>query len=294
VLRHQGILTTVAQVQIGQALIERVHKEQIVVLERDIIREIVGAGGNLNGLCSLIDIGKGHALGTTDHRPPGVQATKVVPQKNTPFILLAARLSLANQGFGQQRRLKRQDTEGHAAGRTTRTAFAEPGQTSGCQVLHAQINFENKLPIFPADIIVRWRQSQGFGKRSHIAFMRKRLYILALHTLTKGGTAMAKFKRILFPLLMVLCACLLVSCCTPVGRSAEQVEVVDDATITTQIKTSLLANEALNGLTVFVATVGGEVTLTGAVETGAQIKKASEIAYSVRGVKRVTNLIKLK
>ncbi|MDP3480060.1 MAG: BON domain-containing protein [Desulfoprunum sp.] len=105
---------------------------------------------------------------------------------------------------------------------------------------------------------------------------------------------MAKFKRILFPLLMVLCACLLASCCTPVGRSAGQVEVVDDATITTQIKTSLLANEALNGLTVFVATVGGEVTLTGAVETGAQIKKASEIAYSVRGVKRVTNLIKLK
>lgn len=177
-LRHQGVLTTIAQVQIGQALIERVHKEQIVVLERGIIREIVGAGGNLNGLCGLIDIGKGHTLGTTDHRPPGIQATKVVLQKNTPFILPADRLSLANQGFGKQGRLKRQDTEGHAAGRTTRTALAEPGQTSGRQILHAQINFANKLPIFEADIIIRWRQSQGFRKRSHIAFMRKRYIYL--------------------------------------------------------------------------------------------------------------------
>lgn len=103
---------------------------------------------------------------------------------------------------------------------------------------------------------------------------------------------MTHMKRIIFPLLIVLCTCLLVSCYTPAGRSPG--EVVDDATITTQIKTALLANEALDGIAISVATFGGEVTLTGAVASGSQIKKASEIAYSVRGVKRVTNLIKLK
>lgn len=85
---------------------------------------------------------------------------------------------------------------------------------------------------------------------------------------------------------------LLVSCYTPAGRSAG--EVVDDATITTQVKTALLANKVLEGISISVKTFSGEVTLTGAVESPEQISKAEEIAYSVRGVKKVNNLITLK
>ncbi|MDD3618206.1 MAG: BON domain-containing protein [Desulfobulbaceae bacterium] len=89
-----------------------------------------------------------------------------------------------------------------------------------------------------------------------------------------------------------LLSLLLVSCYTPAGRSAG--EVVDDATITTQVKTALLANKVLEGISISVKTFSGEVTLTGAVDTREQIDKAEEIAFSVRGVEKVNNLITLK
>jgi hyperosmotically inducible protein len=70
--------------------------------------------------------------------------------------------------------------------------------------------------------------------------------------------------------------------------------VVDDASITTQVKAELLADKDVSGLAVSVKTFEGEVVLTGAVDTAAQRNKAEQIAAKAQGVKRVKNLIKLK
>lgn len=85
---------------------------------------------------------------------------------------------------------------------------------------------------------------------------------------------------------------LLTSCTTPAGRSTGQ--VVDDATITTQVKAGLLADQEVSGFAVSVETFKGEVVLVGAVDNTAQKEKAAKIASKVRGVTGVKNLIKIK
>jgi hyperosmotically inducible periplasmic protein len=108
-----------------------------------------------------------------------------------------------------------------------------------------------------------------------------------------GGFFMSpKLNHLFFLLLIVCCTAFFTSCYTPAGRSPG--EVVDDATITTQIKTSLLAEKILNGIAISVTTFEGDVTLTGAVQDSAQVKKATDIARSVRGVRKVDNLLKIK
>ncbi len=69
---------------------------------------------------------------------------------------------------------------------------------------------------------------------------------------------------------------------------------IDDSTITSKVKAKLLADSITKGLAVSVKTVGGEVTLTGVVDTDEQRNTAETIARGVDGVKKVNNLIKLK
>lgn len=101
-----------------------------------------------------------------------------------------------------------------------------------------------------------------------------------------------RFNHLVFLILMVCCTALFCSCYTPAGRSPG--DVVDDATITTQIKTSLLAEKLLTGIAISVTTFEGEVTLTGAVNTGEQKQRASDIARTIKGVRKVENLLKIK
>lgn len=92
---------------------------------------------------------------------------------------------------------------------------------------------------------------------------------------------------LLFSIVLVIAACQ-----TPAGRSAGQ--VVDDATITSKVKTKLLHDSLTKGLAVDVDTFQGTVTLTGAVDNAGQREKVGYLAASVRGVKKVNNLISLK
>ena len=84
----------------------------------------------------------------------------------------------------------------------------------------------------------------------------------------------------------------LTACRTPAGRSAGQ--VVDDGTITTEVKAKLLNDNVTKGLAVSVQTFEGQVTLTGAVDTEQQRGKAAQVAAGVSGVRKVNNLISLK
>ncbi len=94
-------------------------------------------------------------------------------------------------------------------------------------------------------------------------------------------------------MLVVFATCKIAACqTTPAGRSAG--EVVDDSTISTEVKAKLLKDSITKGLAVSVQTFEGAVTLTGAVDTQAQRAKAEELAYSVKGVKKVNNLVTIK
>lgn len=84
----------------------------------------------------------------------------------------------------------------------------------------------------------------------------------------------------------------LAGCQTPAGRTAG--EVVDDATITTKVKAKLFDDESLSGFAISVETFSGSVTLTGAVGSSEQKRRATEIAKSVNGVREVNNLLKIK
>ncbi len=90
----------------------------------------------------------------------------------------------------------------------------------------------------------------------------------------------------------ILATLLISGCQTPAGRSAGN--VVDDATITTKVKTQLFDDKALSGFAISVETFEGEVTLTGSVDSAEQKQRATQLAKSVHGVKDVNNLLKIK
>jgi hyperosmotically inducible protein len=84
----------------------------------------------------------------------------------------------------------------------------------------------------------------------------------------------------------------LMACHTPAGRSPGG--LVDDATISTKVKTKLFKDDRLSGFAIGVDVFKGEVTLSGGVDTQEQKQLATEVARSVEGVKGVNNVIQLK
>jgi osmotically-inducible protein OsmY len=69
---------------------------------------------------------------------------------------------------------------------------------------------------------------------------------------------------------------------------------VEDATLTAEVKTKLLANDETDGLSIHVDTVAREVTLTGDVESAAEKDLAAEITRQVDGVIGVSNKLQVK
>jgi len=73
----------------------------------------------------------------------------------------------------------------------------------------------------------------------------------------------------------------------PVGR------VLDDSTITTRINHEMVKDDIVKARQIDVDTVGGHVTLTGAVATPEESARASQIARGVPGVKSVSNHLQI-
>jgi len=69
---------------------------------------------------------------------------------------------------------------------------------------------------------------------------------------------------------------------------------IDDATITTKVKLKLIEDPITKARKIDVDTVNGVVTLTGAVESEEEIKRAVEIARNVEGVKKVVNNLRVE
>ena len=81
---------------------------------------------------------------------------------------------------------------------------------------------------------------------------------------------------------------LLAACGKTVG------ETIDDATITTRVKTAFLNDPAIGGLRIDVDTFKGVVTLSGRVKSKAEEVKAIEIARKITGVVDVRSTLQIE
>ena len=102
-----------------------------------------------------------------------------------------------------------------------------------------------------------------------------------------------KTKSYAFPTLLLLAitlvAPLLLSAC---GKSVGA--TVDDATITTRVKTSLLNDPLVGGLRIDVDTFKGVVTLSGAVKSAAEQTQAIALARQITGVTDVKSTLQIQ
>ena len=78
------------------------------------------------------------------------------------------------------------------------------------------------------------------------------------------------------------------------GKTGSPGEYVDDAVITTKVKTALLKDESVKATEVNVETYKGIVQLTGFVKSQANIDKAVMLAKAVVGVISVQNNMVVK
>ncbi len=70
-------------------------------------------------------------------------------------------------------------------------------------------------------------------------------------------------------------------------------ETLDDATITTRVKTALLNDTPVSFAQIDVATSAGVVTLSGDVRSKAEADRAVQLARGVAGVKGVRSTLKV-
>ena len=71
-------------------------------------------------------------------------------------------------------------------------------------------------------------------------------------------------------------------------------EYIDDATITTKVKSAFVADKTVSAMDVKVETYKGTVQLSGFAKSQTEINQAVAIARGVKGVQSVKNDIQLK
>lgn len=69
-------------------------------------------------------------------------------------------------------------------------------------------------------------------------------------------------------------------------------ETIDDATITTRVRTALLNDPDVNATRIDVSTTAGVVTLSGSVRSKSEADRAVQVAHTVQGVKDVRSALK--
>ena len=87
--------------------------------------------------------------------------------------------------------------------------------------------------------------------------------------------------------LALVVATMTVACGKTVGQA------IDDTTITTRVKTSMLNDPAVGGLRIDVDTFKGVVTLSGSVKSQAERDQAIALARSTSGVVEVKDALQV-
>lgn len=77
--------------------------------------------------------------------------------------------------------------------------------------------------------------------------------------------------------------------CAPTRTTESTGQYVDDATITTKVKTALVGDVGLKVFDIHVVTYKGVVQLSGFVDSSATIAHATDVAQKVGGVQSVRN-----
>jgi len=104
---------------------------------------------------------------------------------------------------------------------------------------------------------------------------------------------MAKRNRMLSLLICIGLIAVFVGCASTPTRESSG-EFVDDSAITTKVKAEIFNDPALKVFQINVETFKGEVQLSGFVDSAQSVKKAGELARSVKGVKSVKNSLIVK
>lgn len=84
------------------------------------------------------------------------------------------------------------------------------------------------------------------------------------------------------------------SACASDSNSRSVGRTVDDAWISSKVKSTLLADTMINGMAVEVETYRGKVMLSGFVDTEDQIQRAVKLTKDIEGVKQVVNKMVVK
>jgi hyperosmotically inducible protein len=95
--------------------------------------------------------------------------------------------------------------------------------------------------------------------------------------------------RDMFSVVMAAVFAVVLAGCAGAGTKTGQ--FVDDATITSKVKTAFATDKTVSAMQVNVDTNKGNVRLSGFVESEAEKRRAEEIARSVNGVRSVTNAL---
>jgi osmotically-inducible protein OsmY len=103
---------------------------------------------------------------------------------------------------------------------------------------------------------------------------------------------MKQLKHISTIILAVMLATVIGCASTPKKEGTG--EYIDDSVITTKVKAAVFNEPSLKSTEINVETFKGEVQLSGFVNSEADIKKAVEVARSVKGVTSVKNDMQLK
>jgi len=83
--------------------------------------------------------------------------------------------------------------------------------------------------------------------------------------------------------------------CASSGNTGKKTgEYVDDAWITTKVKSEMIADSEVKAHKIDVDTKNGVVKLSGTVETWQQANKANDIARGIKGVTAVENDIRVQ
>jgi hyperosmotically inducible periplasmic protein len=82
--------------------------------------------------------------------------------------------------------------------------------------------------------------------------------------------------------------------CSATATRQSTGEYIDDAAITTKVKSTFVSDDTVKALDVKVETFKGVVQLSGFVDSALQRDRAEQIARTTNGVRDVTNNIQLK
>lgn len=101
-------------------------------------------------------------------------------------------------------------------------------------------------------------------------------------------------RSIKYLLVIVICLGIVAAfvCCQSTGRTAGQ--FIDDVGIVAAIQAKFVEDPIVNLFDIKVTSYQGEVTLTGGVASKKAKSRAEKLAYSVKGVRKVNNHIKVQ